>query len=345
MIPGLLDGMIKAEDLKIRNWRPQRRIEPTFIPIKLSGGIGDVIMAVDAMVELSKKYKIAVYTPHIETFKYFCKEPINVFKEMPYFTWRIEFNTLARFIFEDGFTGFLIPEHGEFYRKHLAILQSDHRLEAFHKNFEESYNAMARYAREMDLDRRTLPMKTIGVSAPPPKVWYNNPKDIITIHDGFDTSNTWIVDGRATKTWKWNYWNDLVREIHLKHPEYKIIQLGASPTARAIDGVDECLIDKTSITEAFDLISTSMLHIDGDSGLMHAAHRMCVECVALWGPTPDWFFGYADEINLRNRTTCQGSCYWLKRDWMNKCPVGWPTPKCMDDISVDQVMEAIDGIL
>ncbi len=75
---------------------------PTFIPVHLTGGIGDVIMAIDAIKVLAEQYQIVVYTYHIEAFKYFCKADIPVFKELPEFTWQLEFNTIAKFHFRYG---------------------------------------------------------------------------------------------------------------------------------------------------------------------------------------------------------------------------------------------------
>lgn len=166
----------------------------------------------------------------------------------------------------------------------------------------------------------------------------------ITIHDGYDVSylNT-LVENRATKQWNLDHWVYLVKEFKREYPGYKIFQLG-SKTSRPIKGVHHNLISKTTITEAFDIISNSRLHIDGDSGLMHAATKMNVPCITLWGPTPMDFYGYRQNVNIKS-SVCSHACYGLKEDWNNKCPIGYDSPKCMDAITPEQILLEIKKVL
>ena len=161
----------------------------------------------------------------------------------------------------------------------------------------------------------------------------------LTIHDGYDVQYHARVSGSSTKQWPISYWNELVRLIKEQYPQIKLTQVG-SKTGREITGVDECKLNQTTITECFNILRGSSLHIDGDSGLVHAATRMNTPCVVIFGPTPDYFYSYPQNINLRS-SRCKEACYWTKPEWMNKCPIGFSYPKCMSDITPDQVMEKI----
>ncbi len=264
---------------------------------------------------------------------------------MPEFTWQLEFNTIAKFHFRHYFHGFLMQEYKDLYLQQQDYFKEKPRLETLVKTHFDKFFLIANYAKEMGIDRRSFPMHCLGYDDDLQfGVTPNSSRSkIITIHDGFDIHNRNIVSGRATKTWKWDHWNDLVRMLHAQYPDYKVIQLGASPTARPIDGVDECLIDKTTITEAFDIVAKSSLHIDGDSGLVHAAARLDTPAIVLWGPTPDNFYGYDQHTSIRSKA-CEGSCYGVKTNWNDKCPIGHASPICMDEITPEQAMKEVESV-
>ncbi len=318
---------------------------PTFIPVHLTGGIGDVVMAIDAIKFLATQYQIVVYTHHIEAFRYFCKDNIPSFKVLPEFTWQLEFNTIAKFHFRHGFHGFAVKEHEDLFLKQEALFRDDPRLETLVKTHFDKFFLIARYAEEMKLNRRDFPLYCLGYKSKVPfEIIAKYPRvKLVTIHDGFDIHNRHIVSGRATKQWKWDHWNTLVRKIKTRYPGYSIMQLGTSSTAREIDGAIS-LIDKTSIVEAFKTLSAVALHIDGDSGLVHAATKMNIPCVTMWGPTPHKFYGYPQNKNVTS-SICSGSCYGVKENWNDKCVVGYSSPRCMDEITPEMVMKEVINVL
>jgi ADP-heptose:LPS heptosyltransferase len=328
----------------LQNTTSTNRANPTFIPIHLTGGIGDVLMSLDAVDFLSARYEIAIYTHHIEAFKYFRKE-VPVFKVIPDYDWCLEFNTIAKFHRTDSFSGFLTKQQKDLFFQQQDMFRQYPKLEKLVKHEFNKFFLLSMFGKEMKWNRRDFPMRCLGFTdiIPFKKMDRADSRSYITIHDGFDVHNSSIVSGRATKTWKWEYWNTLVKELKRIYPEYEIIQLGSS-TARPIDGVDKCLVNETTIVEAFDIISHSILHIDGDSGLSHAAARMNIPCIVLWGPTPNEFYGYLSNINLRSTKTCSGSCYGVKENWNDKCVLGYNSPKCMDDIAPELVIKAVKEI-
>lgn len=341
-------GMDLLKDLISAHWKafksptPFAAIgDPSFLPIRLTGGIGDVIMAVDALKRLKQEHQIIVYTPHEEALRYFYKEPLCVFRTPQDYTWRLEFDTVVKFNISPNFHGFLLDEHKEIFMRQQAAFRADPHLEKLVKTLSEKYFLLALYGQEKGWDRRDFPLRSLGYDEKIPFTveLREISEKYITIHDGFDVQHASIVKNRATKTWTMGNWAKLVKSLKLHLPGYRIVQLGAI-TSRKIDGVDDCFLNQTTLTQAFDVLKYSALHIDGDSGLVHAATKMGIPCIVMWGPTPAHFYGYPQNINIRSEV-CPSACYGLIRNWNDECVLGYETPRCMDEITPEQVMQAV----
>lgn len=158
----------------------------------------------------------------------------------------------------------------------------------------------------------------------------------ITVHDGFDTSAQ-IGPGQAVKCWPLAYWAELVRSLKAARPELRVVQIGGA-SSRPIAGVDECLIGNLRLGEALWLVQGAELHIDGESGLVHAAYALGTPSVVLFGPTDAAFFGYSANSNL-DAGVC-APCWWSTPDWMARCPRGLAQPACMAAITAASVRDA-----
>lgn len=336
-----LDPYIENEDAFFKiALKKYEGIDPTFCPIYLTGGIGDVILALDLIRHLKKKLKnIFVYTDHDKAFKYFAPD-IGCTKGRPPFSWYLEIDHIAKFEFTTGFKKFVHQESEDLYEQQIKWLNDNQKLKVIHDQFAGKYNLISRFAKENGLKRYEISAYSLGLGflffeneAPRPK------KKIITIHDGFDAQNKVIVNKRCTKTWDEEKWICLVTELKASFPDYEIIQLGRPETTKADFGAHKYLVGRTTINESFDILATSSLHIDTDSGLTHAATRLGTECIVLFGPTPVDYYGYYENKNL-TAGDCQ-SCYWLRDDWMNVCAAGHLTPQCMDDITIQSVMDKV----
>jgi len=90
---------------------------------------------------------------------------------------------------------------------------------------------------------------------------------------------------------------------------------------------------KTSLKELAYLLSLSNLLITTDSGPMHIASAMGTPTVALFGPTAPWKTGpYCNNaIIIRNQLPCS-PCFKRRCD----------SSACMEEISVEEVLEAVD---
>lgn len=157
-----LDILIETEVRQFNLMRHHKLADPTFIPLHLTGGIGDVIMSIDSVIFLKSLFQIVVYTKHVEAFKYFCKEDIPVINQLPSFTWVLEFNTLAKFVFSDQFHGFLNKEHEELFLQQQRIFSEHPRLETLVKINSEKFFLISILGKELRKDRRQFPLLSLG---------------------------------------------------------------------------------------------------------------------------------------------------------------------------------------
>ena len=341
MIPGYLTSLITREKALLRPPHHLALPNPSFMPVWLTGGIGDVVLSIDALKILEQHAPVVLYSHHAKALRYFWDGSSRVFDGAPEYAWCLHFNSIARFYTSEAFSGFLDPKSAAlFHRQRFLMMDDDDLSSVFHQHPNKDF-LLALLADERGWNRREFPLRTLGFWEPLSDAYprTTHSEKYITIHDGYDAQNNALASGRSTKQWSWASWNKLVKELHVAYPDYKIIQLGAS-TARPIDGVDKDLIGQTSITEAFDVIKHAAIHIDGDSGLVHAATRMGIPCVVMWGPTPMNFYSYPQNVNLHSGH-CDNACYWLTPNWMDRCPIGYLAPKCMDEIRVERVMEGV----
>jgi len=163
----------------------------------------------------------------------------------------------------------------------------------------------------------------------------------ITVHDGFDTSAQ-VAPGQAVKCWPMAHWTALVRDLKSAQPGLRIIQIGGK-ASRPIAGVDACLVGRIRFGEALWLLKGALLHIDGESGMVHAARALGTPSVVLFGPTDAAFFGYVDNTNI-DAGACV-PCWWSTPDWMARCPRGLAQPACMAAITPERVLEAVQDSL
>jgi len=309
-----------------------------------SGGIGDLIILVGAIRKLRETIKdCEVFVTFPDVYKFYTGETVR--------------NTLE---IETELKGKVDPKNIIFLNTFGYVFSkgSDHAIDpikeynhTFIKKFRlEHYLSVHPYKDGIAADllmnrgfqRHTLPYEMLGLedcSTPiikPTRLnnWFGK---YITIHDGVSTLNEGQVV-RATKTWDLTSWADLVKMLKIKFPEHKIIQLGGS-VSRRIKGVDYCFVGSFSIEDTFKILAHSDLHIDGDSGLVHAAYTFGVKSVVMFGPTPAKFFGYPENINIQS-PFCS-PCWWKNDTWLKDCPMAYSVPLCMNSIYPSVVMERI----
>ena len=167
-------------------------------------------------------------------------------------------------------------------------------------------------------------------------------KKYITIHDGINT-NTDTSHGHPTRCWPERHWREFVQLFKTAHPDVSIAQLGGAKS-HVFDFVDISLVGKTSVADLPYVLAGALLHVDGESGMVHIAHLTPTNSVVLFGPTPVKYFGYSRNTNIA-APFC-GGCMNITKHWMTQCVLGYPLEKqCLAAITPTQVLEAVKNRL
>lgn len=144
--------------------------------------------------------------------------------------------------------------------------------------------------------------------------------------------------GTATKRWLPERFSLLIEEI-LKKYKVKIILVGglADKDLLKLPEAGKNFIDltgKTSIKQLAALLRRCNLFIGGDSGVMHVAQAQNVPIIAIWGGQnkPSHWRPLADTAIIIHKEVSCSPCGLIE------CK----TLKCLKNISVDDVLEAIE---
>lgn len=170
----------------------------------------------------------------------------------------------------------------------------------------------------------------------------NNQK-FITLNRGVDGTN---IYSESTKLYPTKYYNKLVELIKNEFKEYKIVQLGVSvERCQLIQGVDVNLLGKTSLNQLKAILKNSILHIDGEGGMVHLRKSLNGGVsVVIFGPTSPIFYGYTDNINIFSNA-CPLNCEWINDNWSSFCINKKNNHICMNSIEPNTIFEEIKKIL
>ena len=214
---------------------------------------------------------------------------------------------------------------------------------------------LAQKALSMGLSRYTLPLYMLGFNAQNStlkniispitleeketlKKFNLQNKKYITIH--YDNAEKKIKDFSPTRVWPKNNWQEFVKLFKQKYPDILIVQAGSKIN---FDFVDVCLNNKTTLTELMAILKNSLLHIDGESALVHIAACVNTKSIVMFGPTIKDYFAYPQNINIK--TDDCTPCMWVTKYWRSACPLGFKTAPCMQAISANKVLEEVKKIL
>ena len=104
------------------------------------------------------------------------------------------------------------------------------------------------------------------------------------------------------------------------------------------------LAGKTSLDEIKAILKNSLLHIDGEGGLVHLRHALKAgpSCV-LFGPSSPEVLGYSENINLSSGA-CPIHCEFYHDDWLKECVKNLDCV-CMKELKPDFVFTKISQYL
>lgn len=161
----------------------------------------------------------------------------------------------------------------------------------------------------------------------------------LTIHFGA----YWIEKYKKlqVKVWPRRYFEALVSRLQMRYPEYEIVQLGDKNTEQ-VQGVSRYIKDQNLELVKY-ILKNSLLHIDSEGGLVHLATALGTKCAVLFGPTPQEYYGYPQNINM-NAEGCH-NCMGLQEDWYVQCLRDEQEPECMYGITPEMVYEKVSGYL
>lgn len=207
-------------------------------------------------------------------------------------------------------------------------------------------NEMAHKALEMKLNRFKLPFYFIGKSFKEyqliPKIdGIKFPTKFITVHDGFDSTGHYKFI-KSTKSWEISYWEKFVSMFKEKYPDILVIQLGGVKHQK-IKNVDINLAGQLSFEKSMEYLKSSLVHVDGEGGLVHARALFKKPSVVIFGPTNIDYFSYSKNINIPPKIC--GNCWWKKSDWMKNCVKDFESAKCMDSILPQNVLDSVSELL
>jgi len=164
-------------------------------------------------------------------------------------------------------------------------------------------------------------------------------------HRGVGPRFAVMAPGSVWGTKRWPYYADLAARLELPvvvvgGPEDAIL---AESILRAARGRAFSAAGELSLRESAALIGRAAVLITNDSAPLHLATAVGTPIVALFGPTvPEFGFG---PRNPGDVILGHGSleCRPCSRHGPNRCPLGHH--RCMRELSVDQVLKAVEGIV
>jgi lipopolysaccharide heptosyltransferase II len=102
------------------------------------------------------------------------------------------------------------------------------------------------------------------------------------------------------------------------------------------------LVGKTSVAQMAAVIKKSDFFIGNDSGPLHIALALDIPCIAIFGATaPQQILSETDKCIVVNKRTGCSPCYLHQPDFDPPCE----SPKCLDEISVEDTMKAFQTML
>jgi hypothetical protein len=162
------------------------------------------------------------------------------------------------------------------------------------------------------------------------------PRKYVTLSNGHDERMRHRTGALVTKVYP--FFERLTVLLKQRLPCLRLVQVGSS-NSTPIAAADLRLVNRTNLEEVAGVLAGSLLHIDGEGGLVHLAASQGTPSCVIFGPTPAAYFGYEENRNIPPKTC--GGCWWMVRDWMTRCIVGSSEPPCMHTHDPGEIANAV----
>ena len=162
------------------------------------------------------------------------------------------------------------------------------------------------------------------------------PEKCLLINDGFAS---WHKIARATKCWDLNNWDSFLRSFKINHPEITIVQIGETGSVPLRSDIN--LIGKTKLEEMVSWAVHADYYVGNDSGPTHIRHWGKRPSVVIFGPSPEKYYGYPENVNL-STNKCY-PCYWQIDEWNETCKLGKRDCVRMQFVTPETVMKSLEG--
>ncbi|GHU89435.1 hypothetical protein FACS1894202_07620 [Clostridia bacterium] len=162
-------------------------------------------------------------------------------------------------------------------------------------------------------------------------------KQYITVNRGADEHSG---GSRQTKIWPKNRYEEFISLFKQEYPEILVVQLKTN-SEEELSCVDK-IIDGADLEDVMVVLKNAEVYVGSEGGLAHVASNLSTPCVVVFGPTPEFYYGYARNVNVVSPT-----CRWCMaaiKDWYTKCLHGFAVPPCMMDITGEMVLAGVDKI-
>lgn len=167
-------------------------------------------------------------------------------------------------------------------------------------------------------------------------------KKYITLQQGVNAAcNT----TSAPRQWSNKQYEEFSLKFKKSYPDILLVQLGELGNNTSITGVDISLLGRTGFEELKIILKNSILHIDGDCGMLHLRRTLenAGPSIALFGQLNFDITGYEEDINIVS-DFCKYPCGKLNDGWKRQCPL-YDRPLCMEHITAEMVINEITNFL
>jgi ADP-heptose:LPS heptosyltransferase len=145
---------------------------------------------------------------------------------------------------------------------------------------------------------------------------------------------------KVAKMWYPERFEEVIACLKKSYPDIEAVQLGTD-NAEHLAGINHYIFGE-SMDNVAAVLEHSLFHIDTEGGLVHLATQVGTKCFVLFGPSPESFYGYDNNENIK-AGNCH-NCIGLLKDH-NRCVRGMEFPECMDRITAEMVYKRVVAYL